>query len=212
MTTVGLPEVSWKKDALKLTAFGYYQFGKDANRKEISAYNLSVEASYTAKMEGEQSAIITAGAEVLSGSDFDVDASKSNTFNPLYGTNHRFNGFMDFFYVGGRNNGGAGLIDVFGLVRFYPKKNLFISLNSHAFMAHGKLNGIDSFLGIEEDLALGWVVNKTFSVQAGYSHLFAADNLAKVQGIANPAGIQNWAYVMLIFRPNNAAKFIGLKW
>ncbi|NCP83733.1 MAG: hypothetical protein GW809_05625 [Bacteroidetes bacterium] len=212
MTTIGLPEISWKKGSFKALTYAYYQFGTDQNQKKVSAFNISAEVSNTFAFEKDRSLIATAGFEILSGTDFDQDQNKNNTFNPLYGTNHRFNGFMDFFYVGGRNNRGAGLIDTYSLMRYYLKKNLFISLNSHAFMSHATLNGIDSFLGVEEDIALGWVVNKSFSIQAGYSQVFAADNLAKVQAVAKQDGLQNWTYVMLIFRPQSAAKFIGLKW
>jgi hypothetical protein len=212
MTTVGLPEISWKKGSFKALTYAYYQFGTDQNQKEVNAFNVSAEVSNTFSFEKDRSLIATAGFEILSGTDFDQDQTKNNTFNPLYGTNHRFNGFMDFFYVGGRNNKGAGLIDTYALLRYYFKKNLFVSLNSHAFMSHGKMNGIDSFLGVEEDITFGWVVNKSFSIQAGYSQVFAADNLAKVQAVNNQDGLQNWAYVMLIFRPQSAAKFNGLKW
>ncbi len=49
-------------------------------------------------------------------------------FTPLYGTNHKFNGWMDYFYVG--NHGSSiGLQDINAkiLVNF---NNFFVTLNS----------------------------------------------------------------------------------
>ncbi len=40
------------------------------------------------------------GYEYLSGKDQDDTDSTIKSFNPIFGTNHGFNGFMDYFYVG----------------------------------------------------------------------------------------------------------------
>ncbi|TNE73731.1 hypothetical protein EP331_03545 [bacterium] len=210
MTTVGLPEVSYKMDNLKFTFFGYYQFGSDQNGLDVKAFDVSLEGNMLTKMDEGKSFSTTLGFELLSGTDAADVGVKNNSFQPLYGTNHRFNGFMDFFYVGGRNPA-QGLVDVYSLNRFNFASNKFMILGLHYFMSHAESN-IEKFLGVEADLSFGWVVNKTFSIQAGYSHLFAGENLAILQGNTNPSNMPNWAYVMLIFRPHSAAKFIGLKW
>ena len=73
----------------------YYQTGKHTNGKEISALNFMAEA--TLKMG------ITAGYEYLSGNSYDKN-DKVYAFTPFYGTNHKFNGFMDYFYVSNHIN------------------------------------------------------------------------------------------------------------
>lgn len=212
LTTIGLPELSWKNDQLKFLIYSYYQLGYDAKERKVNAFNLCAEGSYTFRKSQTQSVVFTIGSEVLSGSNESIDPTETNTFIPLYGTNHRLNGYMDYFYVGGRTNNGAGLIDSYAHVRLNVNPNIFFIWNNHAFMTSAKRTGIDSFLGVEEDLALGWTINKTISLQTGYSQLLFSDNLAKVQGVSNPSKIQNWAYIMLVIRPNNPNKFIGLKW
>ena len=44
------------------------------------------------------------GAEYLSGTDMDENSGDLKSFTPLFGTNHGFNGFMDYFYVGNHQN------------------------------------------------------------------------------------------------------------
>jgi hypothetical protein len=39
------------------------------------------------------------GFELLSGTDLQ-EPDKNSAFTPWFGTNHRFNGHMDYFYVG----------------------------------------------------------------------------------------------------------------
>ena len=38
----------------------------------------------------------------------DKDYKENNSFTPFYGTNHKFNGHMDYFYVG-NHIGNVGL-------------------------------------------------------------------------------------------------------
>ena len=48
-------------------------------------------------------------AEMMRG----TEKTKNNSFSPLYGTNHAHNGYMDYFYVGGRYENGVGLQDMY---------------------------------------------------------------------------------------------------
>ena len=50
------------------------------------------------------------GVEAISGDDADT-AGVTEAFLPHFGTNHKFNGFMDYFYVGNHVNS-VGLLDV----------------------------------------------------------------------------------------------------
>ncbi|MDZ7608893.1 MAG: hypothetical protein U5K79_25710 [Cyclobacteriaceae bacterium] len=49
--------------------------------------------------------------------DTDLTDTNDKSFNPLYGTNHKFYGYMDYFYVGNShgqvgNGTTSGLIDL----------------------------------------------------------------------------------------------------
>ena len=48
--------------------------------------------------------------------DYNGDASENKAFTPFYGTNHKFNGFMDYFHVGNHANS-VGLIDIYTKVK-----------------------------------------------------------------------------------------------
>lgn len=62
---------------------------------------------------------------------------KNYAFNPLYGTNHAFNGHMDYFYVGNHINS-VGLNDVY-LKYAYKKEKFGFTGHLHYFASAGKI-------------------------------------------------------------------------
>ena len=159
----------------------------------------------------EKNLKFTLGIELLSGTDPGGNTGENNSFSPLYGTNHAHNGYMDIFYVGGRHENSVGLRDIFLRMRYDLNQKLFVSLNNHAFNSFTPYSGNDDFhLGYETDLALGFILNRSVSLQAGYSQFFQDNNLENLQNVQNPAGPQNWAYLMLMYRPTMKNRFIGL--
>ena len=142
--TVGA-RLSYKKNKLAVNGAFYTQMGLQGDRnnalrdyngeydKEISAMNYSIDVSY--KITEKISA--TAGYEYMSGnSETDTSAAYkrvNHAFNPLYGTNHKFNGHMDYFYVG--NHGGSvGLQDIF-LKLNYKAEKFSVGADVHLFSA-----------------------------------------------------------------------------
>ena len=89
----------------------YYQVGKNSLAQSKSAYQFSLNADV---LLGQHNIVL--GTEWLSGTDFDEDTSKNHSFSPFYGTNHKFNGFMNYFFVGNHFNS-------VGLKDFYIKSN-----------------------------------------------------------------------------------------
>ena len=67
---------------------------------------------------------------------------------------------------------------------------------------------MDKNLGIEIDFTWNKTFNKQFSVQCGYSHYLTTETIAYLKGVLDYKGdgytdsMNNWAYVMLIFKPN----------
>jgi hypothetical protein len=49
--------------------------------------------------------------EYLYGKDMNDTSSDVKSFNSLYGTNHKFNGWVDYFYVGNHAES-IGLVDI----------------------------------------------------------------------------------------------------
>jgi hypothetical protein len=113
----------------------------------------------------------------------------------LYGTNHKFNGLIDRFYVGNHANA-EGLIDLnLGLS---TKINGFgLTLKYHNFSGESDLPdgmGRDN-LGSEIDLVIKKKF-KGFTFVGGASTFFEGDNAP-----AAAKDFQGWAWAMLVFKP-----------
>ncbi|WP_394971925.1 alginate export family protein [uncultured Croceitalea sp.] len=194
--TIGT-HLNGSKEKLAWLANLYYQFGNDLDNNDLSAYLLALEASYTIKSKWS----LVLGAELLSGNDNGAPSNNENkAFTPFYGTNHKFNGLMDFFFVGNHADN-VGLLDLYvGSVIELGEKT---SLNAriHNFSAAADLSGTDSKqLGIEADFVLNYNFKRDVNVKAGYSHLFAAEGMEFLKN--NFDGNTNyWGWIMVTIKP-----------
>lgn len=194
----------------KLQAHGafYYQFGKTGNltAQSIAASNVSIELAF----EASKQLTLAAGYERLSGnSQVNPDAT-NHAFAPLYGTNHKFNGLMDYFYVGNHANS-VGLQDFFTRLKLKHRK-LAGGLDAHYFMTAAPLANLDGSaaspnLGIEFDVYFKYPINEIVTLSGGYSQLFATSSMELLKG-GDREAIANWAWLMLTVKPvffkNNA--------
>ena len=198
-----------------ISGFGYYQIGKDVANKELNAYDVSLQSSQTFNLNKEKNSKLklTIGAELISGTNSNNSSNTNKSYSPLYGTNHVHNGYMDYFFVGGRFENSIGLNDLFFKLRYDLKKKWFVSADIHSFSANAKVyKGTqlqNAQLGTEIDLSGGIILNEDVSLQVGYSQLFANSTLKYLQS-QNASSVQNWIYVMLIIRPKSDKKFIGI--
>ncbi len=216
MQTIGLPTLKYQLKNTILSGFYYQQFGKDAAGRKVQAFDANAQVSHAIDLNPDKGSKLrlTAGVEFLSGTDNNSTNNINKSFAPLYGTNHAHNGYMDLFFVGGRHENTVGLQDLFLRVRYDVNSKLFASLNGHFFSAFADVYKeqvkTDSGLGYELDFSMGYLINDAVSVQSGYSQLFASDTFKMLQGIQNPDINQNWAYLMMIYRPTMKNRFIGL--
>jgi hypothetical protein len=155
---------------------------------------------------------LTLGFEYLSGTARGEDNDKS--FNPLYGTNHKFYGFMDYFYVGnyhGQAGGGraSGLIDVHLKTKFNFGEKSNLGANLHYFASPVKVyegagTGGDTYgstLGTEIDLVYTLTLSQNVKFNLGYSHMFATETMEAVKSGGNHSALNNWAWAMISFKP-----------
>lgn len=208
--TIGT-HLEYKKDALFLSGRFYYQTGVDANKKDLQSTMIGFDAAYTIKKKFT----IGLGTELLSGQD-QTDTTKAykdvnHVFNPLFGTNHKFNGYMDYFYVGS-GHGNVGLTDVYLKLK-YKSEKWWLGLDVHQFMSgadildvkelttSGKYTAMSSSLGTEIDLVFNYNFSPNISAQFVYGHMMATESLEAVKG-GKYDETQNWAYLMLTFKPN----------
>lgn len=178
-------------EPVKLATNLYYQTGKHAiSGKDIGALNFLLET--TVKK-------YTLGFEHLSGTAYD-ETDKIKSFTPFYGTNHKFNGFMDYFFVG-NHVGNVGLNDLYFKYK-YTKDKFGFNADIHYFSAAAEIAAdADKYLGTELDLSASWVVKPMAKISAGWSMMFVGDSMEILKGGDSSAG-QHWAYVMLSVTPS----------
>lgn len=203
--TIGT-HLEYKRKKFDLVAYGYYQMGLTKQRQTLSAFNVGLEGSYKPTKKWG----ITLGGEILSGTSEDPNSNNRNeSFSPFYGTNHLFNGFMDYFYVGNHGNN-VGLIDGY-LKAKYSKGKYTFGLANHLFYAAAPVQfqgiplvpgfvSINPFLGYEVDFTVKYQFADEVAIQAGYSHLFGTGTMRTLKGVDND-DTNGWAYVMLTVKP-----------
>lgn len=198
--------LKWNED--RLSAFGSYYFttGKDANNRALNAYNAKLGVTFSLSSQFKASL----GFETLSGTsekeklENQVDYV-NRSFNPFYGTNHKFNGFMDYFYVGNHMNN-VGLNDLH-LQFSYSKNKSQWNVAIHRFSAAADVlqpgsavNLMDAAFGTEVDFSMSYRIHETALLSCGYSQMFGTSTLQKLKGGDHEA-INNWAWMMITFNP-----------
>ena len=188
--------LTYKEGGFGLAANAYLQTGKRQGGVDVKgAYLLGLDATYKASPKVG----LGLGLEMISGND--GGAGETGAFFPLYGTNHKFNGFMDYFYVGNHANS-IGLVDVHASANFKLSPSSSLMVKALNFRGEQALASGEKSLGTEIDL----VYKKKFKGYAlvlGYSQMFASDGMYELKGIteAAAAGTQNWAWAMLVIKP-----------
>ncbi|MCW9709155.1 alginate export family protein [Fodinibius salsisoli] len=205
--TVGVTG-NYSLENINLSGSLYYQTGRDPANMEVEAWLASLNATYS----GFEKLKLTVGGDYLSGSK--VDDEKNRSFNPLYGTHHKFYGFMDYFYVGnghsqsvGTNTNAAGLVDLYlkASMQFTDASSLL--LHAHEFFAPVEIrNPIDlsselnSRLGTEIDVVFSHAITDEVSFKAGYAQMFGTSSLSALKG-GNQDEWASWAWLMISFNP-----------
>jgi hypothetical protein len=201
--TAGMLANSGLNKNMVLTLGYYYQFGKDKDGAALNAYTSTVTLAYNAKRFS-----YAAGWDYLSGNDVFSGSATNHRFDPLYGTPHRYWGYMDYFYVGTGSPTG-GLSNPFARIRYSNKtKNFIAELNYHYFSLAKNMkdvngNAINKYLGSEVDLVTGYTLNRFTTIEWGISLMAAAPSMEYAKnispGTANLTG--TWSYLMINIRP-----------
>ncbi|MBQ4821082.1 alginate export family protein [Aquimarina sp. MMG016] len=192
----------FKLGGVGLATSAYYQAGKANQNTDLSAYLLSAEGIYKAGATK-----IGLGFEIQSGTDQNSTDDKNKSFFPLYGTNHKFNGYMDYFYVGNHANS-VGLTDIYGKAIFKTGKKSSLLVKAHYFGAAATLindndgSEADSYLGTEVDIVFTQKLLPYATLKVGYSQMFASENMEFLKNQPDPSGLQNWGWAMLVVKPN----------
>lgn len=196
MQTLGA-NIYFTNKAVNLHGLFYAQMGESTTGNDVNAMMASVAATFNAT----QKLGIFVGADYLSGNDMNIDNKTQNAFNPLYGTNHKYYGFMDYFYVG-NHIGSVGLIDLNGGVIYKFTPDFTTRLAAHFFQSPGVItdasnNEMDSGLGTELDLTFAYKIMPGLSFSGGYAVMFATETMEVLKSVNTPKPFQDWAFISL---------------
>ncbi len=199
--------LSYNLGSTSLFAAGYYTTGKDITLRKVSAHYAAVGANVNIN----ENWATNLGYELLSGTSQLEKKNNSNytnaSFNPFYGTNHKFNGLMDYFYVGNHLNG-VGLNDIYGTIA-YKNGKFNAGLTPHYFIAANEMidpavvgGKMNSKLGTEIDFTLGYKLDENVQISGGYSQMLATATLQQLNGSGDAKANNQWAWLMIAFKPD----------
>jgi hypothetical protein len=194
---------AWSKHfSIFLSAF--IQNGKNKDGRNLSAWFFSVNGSYQLRAKIN----VTLGVDWLSGNDGTKASATDHRFDPLYGTPHKFWGYMDYFYVAS-SGGSQGLKDYYVKFKFKPSEKVTASLDAHEFYSANNISNEiggkrDNRLGTELDLIASYTLTKDVSIEGGYCTMIATNTLSspQVKNVANADLHAQWAYLMLNIKPD----------
>jgi len=201
--TIGGHVVGTAFRKLAFTASAFYQGGQYREGTALDEYLLSLSTMYAAGRKFS----LGPGVDVTSGNNGSDPTKKYQRFDPLYGTPHKFWGFMDYFYVAD-GFGPSGLVDYYFKTKFKPKDNLTLSLDAHRFLLPTAVTNevgaeLDKALGTELDFVFNYGLTKVINIEGGYSAMFSTSTLvsAKVKNVKNADTFSSWAYLMISIKP-----------
>lgn len=189
--------LNYSKGSFGAAVNAFLQTGERQGSAKVSgAYLLGLDLTYKASSKVG----LGAGIEIISGNDTET-ANQTEAFFPLYGTNHKFNGFMDYFYVGNHANS-IGLFDIHLSANFKLGEKSSLLIKALNFSGEQELGSGDKSLGTELDLVYSQAF-KGYALKLGYSQLFANDGMYQLKGTTKDvaASSQNWAWAMLVIKP-----------
>jgi len=132
----------------------------------------------------------------------DSRGRSSKVFSTLFGTNHKFYGFADYFTNMSLDTRNYGLQDAALKLSVKPEQRLTLGMDVHGFWtaAETPRTGVPGVLlpandrfGQEVDLTVTAVYRKVVTLTAGYSHFFVDDAMTFLRGLREDG---NFAYVM----------------
>lgn len=189
--------LTYSKGNFGFATNAFLQTGERQGELDVNgAFLLGLDVNYKASSKIG----LGAGLEIISGNDGQT-AGETSAFFPLYGTNHKFNGFMDYFYVGNHANS-VGLFDIHASANLKLGEKSSLLAKVLNFRGEQDLPSGENALGTEIDLVYSQNFNG-YGIKIGYSHMFPSDGMYELKGIAEAdvASTQNWAWIMLTIKP-----------
>ena len=206
--------LSWKPKHFGVEASYYHQWGKAYGGIPLNAWMASGKATATPSEYWS----FQAGYDYLSGEeDFPTPGEGEfglvrheivRGFNSLYGSNHKFYGAMDFFYVSTYVYGFTpGLQNLYAGATWSPVKQLSAEAVYHYFATAAPVQDAKRALGHEVELELTWTIRPSVSLSAGYSFMQGTETMSILKRSSDNNRL-HWGWLMLNVTPT----FFNKKW
>ena len=185
-------------------ATAYFQSGKNYSGKTMEGKLLALKLNYN--VASFLSASL--GTDYLSGDKNGATDGIQSNFKKLYGSDHTFNGYIDYW----NTPLAQGLLDYYGCVTGKIGKKLTLEGGYHVFNSEfsGKNTKKIEFgkdLGSEFDFLVTYKLNTWTTVQGGYCRYFSNNNTLIAKDLVTTANTYptvrapQWAYVMFTIKP-----------
>lgn len=196
MQTLGT-DLSFNPGAFDLHGAFYYQMGKNPAGAAVSAWMASGKAAW--KINGSWT--VNLGYDYRSGNRGTDGTVRA--FDQLFGTHHKFYGFMDYFL----RQVPTGLQDVQAGVTAKLSQKVSLLANYHYFATAVPQENLGSSLGHEADLQLTVNITKNVTLMAGYSVMRGTPVMDAVLG-GNHKVWQDWGWISINVNP----RILSLRW
>ena len=187
---------SYRIGKVTLSCDAYAQTGRLAGN-DVGAFLGGLNATLPTKATP-----LTLGFEYISGKDDTDESGKVTAFSPDFGTNHAFNGFMDYFFVGPAN-GTVGVTDLFVKTKWKVGDAELLAHGHHFLTGSEQLDAggaqLGASMGTELDLVYVRQLAETVTLHVGYSHLLGTETLTSLRPGNRKSN--NWAWTMITFKP-----------
>jgi hypothetical protein len=151
----------------------------------------------------------TVGWDYMSGNNAFSTSTTDRRFDPLYGTPHKYWGYMDYFYAG-TGSATGGLSNPYLKGKYTSHNSRFIlELCYHYFglaadQKDSKGNKVSRDLGSEVDGVADYRLNKFTTIETGLCGLWATHSMEYAKGITPGTARLNatWAYLQIDIKPD----------
>ena len=198
----------YNTNRINVTASFYYQGGK-SNIKNAAVINTAAwMAAVYANYSINKKLSIGGGSDYLSGIDMGSTSNKMTAFNPLYGTHHKFYGYMDYFYVASAHKN-TGLWDSYLNASYKPGKKTGFQAAIHHFVAPVRILDYQNakastYLGNEIDLSFNYNLDNAVKIIGGYGHMLPSASMKYIKNITvnqQMKPMQNWIWLSVVVNP-----------
>ena len=197
---------------LKLEGSYYRQAGKLVTPSLTAAKIDAWMASVKAVVSPTDKYGFTVGYDYLSGDDFvpDLYGGRFGMINhevyrgfaPLYGSNKKFYGIMDYFYESAYvHSFTPGLQNVFIGPYYKPNAKFACQAMYHYMAVATKVSNLDRTLGHCIDLQVSYQFSKDIALSAGYTQMMGTETMKRLKQ-DDSSQQARWGWFSLVITPN----------